>query len=250
VLFEAGSVFEATGAGRSSRSAFVMGATTPALQKGQGWGTQDGGFFDLKGDVENYCMPFQHRSLTYDGQTATTTTRDTRREHSWMALWWLQFGQLHPEIAATRKLRQSVFRCGDLSRSSISQELRVVRYQPLPRLSGVERDFSFVFDDGVTVREIQHSVTGLGFLSCAAWFRWRFSAGGKVPAGKYSLLLAGPSSVGRPHAAGNEAAACRRQSSRPGGLGGSCASRPIRKSREVTVGKNYPVSSCESEFQA
>src|ERR1700693_552140 len=50
-LSEAGSVFEATGPGPVEPKRICMGATTPPLQKPQGWGCRDGGFFDLKGDV-------------------------------------------------------------------------------------------------------------------------------------------------------------------------------------------------------
>ncbi len=52
-LFEAGSIFEATDHGASEPKRICMGATSPPLQKTQGWGSHDGGFFQLKGDVEN-----------------------------------------------------------------------------------------------------------------------------------------------------------------------------------------------------
>ena len=61
-----------------------------------------------------------------------------------------QFGQVHPDVAARRKLRQSVFIAELYLDRLYPQGLRVVRYQPLPRYPAVERDFSFVFDDGVT----------------------------------------------------------------------------------------------------
>ena len=188
-LFEAGSVFEATGGGTLEPKRICMGATTPALQKGQGWGTHDGGFFDLKGDVENLLHAFQHRSLTYDAQTADYYYPG----HSARALMdgalVAQFGQLHPEIAAARKLRQSVFVAEIYLDRLYPQELRVVRYQPLPRYPAVERDFSFVFDDGVTFEKIQHSVTGLGLSELRSFVPVEIFRGGKVPAGKYSLLL-------------------------------------------------------------
>jgi phenylalanyl-tRNA synthetase beta chain len=53
----------------------------------------------------------------------------------------------------------------------------------------VERDFSFVFDDGVTFEKIQHSITGLGVSELRSFVPVEIFRGGNVPAGRYSLLL-------------------------------------------------------------
>ena len=65
----------------------------------------------------------------------------------------------------------------------------MVRYQPLPRYPAVERDFSFVFDDGVTFEKIQQTVVGLGLAELRSFVPVEIFRGGNVPAGKYSLLL-------------------------------------------------------------
>jgi phenylalanyl-tRNA synthetase beta chain len=67
--------------------------------------------------------------------------------------------------------------------------LRVVRYEPLPRYPGVERDFSFVFDDGVAFEEIHRTVIGLGLAELRSFVPVEIFRGGNVPGGKYSLLL-------------------------------------------------------------
>jgi phenylalanyl-tRNA synthetase beta chain len=188
-LFEAGSVFEATGGGTLEPKRICMGATAPPLQKGQGWGTHDGAFFDLKGDVENLLHAFQHRSLTYDAQTADYYYPGHSARALLDSALVAQFGQLHPEIAAARKLRQSVFVAEIYLDRLYPQGLRVVRYQPLPRYPAVERDFSFVFGDGVTFEKIQHSVTGLGLSELRSFVPVEIFRPGNVPAGKYSLLL-------------------------------------------------------------
>jgi phenylalanyl-tRNA synthetase beta chain len=188
-LFEAGSVFEATGAATAEPKHICMGATSPPLQKTQGWGARDGGFFDLKGDVESLLHAFQHNSVKYDAQTAEYYYPG----HSARALMdgalVAQFGQIHPDIAAARKLRQSVF-IAELNLDRLyAQGLRVVRYQPLPRYPGVERDFSFVFEDGVTFESIQQTVVGLSLPELRSFVPVEIFRGGNVPAGKYSLLL-------------------------------------------------------------
>ena len=106
-----------------------------------------------------------------------------------MALLVAQFGQLHPDIAAARKLRQNVFIAEIYLDRLYAQGLRVVRYQPLPRYPAVERDFSFVFDDGVTFEKIEQVVIGLGLSELRSFVPVEIFRGGNVPAGKYSLLL-------------------------------------------------------------
>jgi phenylalanyl-tRNA synthetase beta chain len=188
-LFEAGSIFEATGAATAEPKRICMGATSPPLQKTQGWGARDGGFFDLKGDVENLLHAFQHNSVNYDAQTAEYYYPG----HSARALMdgalVAQFGQIHPDIAATRKLRQRVFIAELYLDRLYAQGLRVIRYQPLPRYPGVERDFSFVFEDGVTFGSIQQTVVGLSLPELRSFVPVEIFRGGNVSAGKYSLLL-------------------------------------------------------------
>jgi phenylalanyl-tRNA synthetase beta chain len=187
-LFEAGSVFEATETATSEPKRICMGATSPS-QKVQGWGAHDGGFFDLKGDVENLLYAFQHRSLKYDAQTADYYYPGHSARTLMDGALVAQFGQVHPDIAATRKLRQSVFIAELYLDRLYPQGLRAIRYQPLPRYPAVERDFSFVFDDGVTFEKIRKAVAGLEQPDLRSFVPVEIFRGGNVPAGKYSLLL-------------------------------------------------------------
>jgi phenylalanyl-tRNA synthetase beta chain len=166
-----------------------MGATSPPLQKTPGWDTHDGGFFDLKGDVENLLHAFQHKSLKYDAQTAEYYHPGRSARALMDGALVAQFGQIHPDIAASRKLRQNVF-VAELYLDRLYPEgLRVVRYQPLPRYPAVERDFSFVFDDGVAFEKLQETVLGIGLAELRSFVPVEIFRGGNVPSGKYSLLL-------------------------------------------------------------
>ena len=188
-LFEAGSVFEAIEGAKAEPKRICMGATSPPLQKTPGWGTRDGGFFDLKGDVENLLHAFQHRSLRYDAQTAEYYYPGHSARALMEGALVAQFGQIHPDIAIARKLRQSVFVAELYLDRLYPQGLRAIRYQPLPRHPAVERDFSFVFNDGVTFEKIQQTVIGLGLTQLRSFVPVEIFRGGKVPAGRYSLLL-------------------------------------------------------------
>ena len=188
-LFEAGSVFVASGTETVEPKRICMGATSPPLPKTAGWGAHDAGFFDLKGDVENLLHAFQHKSVQYDAQTAEyyhpAGSARVLMDGSLVA----QFGQIHPDIASARKLRQAVFIAEFYLDQLYPRGLRVVRYQPLPRYPAVERDFSFVFNDGVTFEKIQETVIGLGLSELRSFSPVEIFRGGNVPAGKYSLLL-------------------------------------------------------------
>ena len=188
-LFEAGSVFEAIEGAKAEPKRICMGATSPPLQKTPGWGTRDGGFFDLKGDVENLLHAFQHRSLRYDAQTAEYYYPGHSARALMEGALVAQFGQIHPDIAIARKLRQSVFVAELYLDRLYPQGLRAIRYQPLPRYPAVERDFSFVFNDGVPFEKIQQTVIGLGLTQLRSFVPVEIFRGGKVPAGRYSLLL-------------------------------------------------------------
>ena len=100
-----------------------------------------------------------------------------------------EFGQIHPDVAAARKLRHDVFVAELYLDRLYAHGLRLVRYEPLPRYPEVERDFSFVFDDGVTFESIVGKVNGLGLAELRSFVPVEIFRGGNVPAGKYSLLL-------------------------------------------------------------
>ena len=100
-----------------------------------------------------------------------------------------QFGQIHPDVAAARKLRQDVLIAEIYLDRLYQHDLRQVRYEALPRFPAVERDFSFVFEDGVEFAKIQQSVAGLGIAELRSFVPVEVFRGEKVGAGKYSILM-------------------------------------------------------------
>src|SRR6266446_9221860 len=118
-------------------------------------------FFDLKGDIETLLAPFTHWTLYYDANTADYyhPGRSARAVIDGTTV--AQFGQLHPDVAAARKLRQDVFVAEIYLDRLYQHDLRQVRYAALPRFPAVERDFSFVFDDSVVFETIRQSIAAL-----------------------------------------------------------------------------------------
>jgi phenylalanyl-tRNA synthetase beta chain len=225
-LFECGNVFEASGADSKvvekalEMKRISMGATGSVdaeVVRGlvPGAAARPFSFFDLKGDIESLLAPFSHWTLYFSGDgfdtsdiqkpsgeeavQQTMTFRDARMPDYYHpgrsaravldGATVAQFGQIHPDVAAARKLRQDVFVAEIYLDRLYQHDLRQVRYEALPRFPAVERDFSFVFDDGVEFEKIQESVTGLGIAELRSFVPVEVFRGEKVGAGKYSILM-------------------------------------------------------------
>ncbi|MFY9559949.1 MAG: phenylalanine--tRNA ligase subunit beta [Terriglobales bacterium] len=188
-LFETGNVFEASGEGAVELKRLCIGATGNAVEGGVHQRARPLSFFDVKGDVEDLLAPFASWTLYYDANT-TDYYHPGRSARAVMdGTTVAQFGQLHPDVAAARKLRQEVF-VGEIFLDRLYQhDLRQVRYEALPRFPAVERDFSFVFDDRVVFETIRQSVVGLGIAELRSFVPVEVFRGDKVRAGKYSILL-------------------------------------------------------------
>jgi len=193
-LFEAGNVFEASGEKSVELKRLCLGATGKVdanVVRGltPGAAQRPLSFFDLKGDVEALLAPFACWTLYFDSNAADYyyPGRSARAVMDGKAV--AQFGQLHPDIAAARKLRQDVFVAEIFLDQLYQHDLQQVRYEALPRYPAVERDFSFVFDDGVVFEKIHQSVAGLGIAELRSFVPVEVFRGEKVGAGKYSILL-------------------------------------------------------------
>src|SRR3984957_7456860 len=197
-LFEAGNAFEASGekatGGAIERKQIGLGAT----------GTEDAGvvrglavgaearplsFFDLKGDVEDLLAAFGYWELGFDAQTADYYHPGRSARAVMDGAMVAQFGQIHPDVAAARKLKQDVFVAEVYLDRLYQHDLRAVRYEALPRFPAVERDFSFVFEDAVEFEKIRQSVIALGVAELRGFVPVEIFRGEKVGAGKYSILM-------------------------------------------------------------
>ena len=199
-LFESGIVFEASGADSKlvekslELKRISIGATgnvDAEVVRGlvPGAAARPFSFFDLKGDIESLLAPFSHWTLYYDAQTADYYHPGRSARAVLDGATVAQFGQIHPDVAAARKLRQDVFVAEIYLDRLYQHDLRQVRYEALPRFPAVERDFSFVFDDGVEFEKIRQSVTELGIAELRSFVPVEVFRGDKVGAGKYSILL-------------------------------------------------------------
>jgi phenylalanyl-tRNA synthetase beta chain len=188
-LFEAGAIWEASGTKAAELKRICLGATGSAVEPCVNQPARPLSFFDMKGDVETLLEMFQHKTLSFDAQTAEYYHPGRSARAFMDGSTVAQFGQAHPNVAASRKLRQDVFLAEFYLDRLYIHGLREVKYEALPKYPAVERDFSFVFDDGVTFDKIQAAVAGLGLKELRRFVPVEIFRGGAVAAGKYSLLL-------------------------------------------------------------
>ena len=100
-----------------------------------------------------------------------------------------QFGQIHPEVVAARKLRQDVY-LAELDLEKLYElGLRPVRFRALGKYPAVERDFSFIFSDDIPFIEMRKTVAELDIREVKGFRPMEIFRGGSIAAGKYSVLL-------------------------------------------------------------
>ncbi len=198
-LFEMGSVYGMSSEDRVEPRWACLGATAAAVRAA----LPVGGALDVskdehavaaetfrgfKGDVENILAAFAG-APTYDRETAEYfhPGRSARALVNGAVVG--QFGQVHPELAAARKLRQDVFLAEFDLEALYGLGLRTVKFAPLGKYPAVERDFSFVFDDAVSFEEMRRAVAGLNIPELREFRPVEIFRGGSIAAGKYSVLL-------------------------------------------------------------
>jgi len=190
-LFEAGHVYEASGTQSVEPRRLCLAATgeAPPRNINRPEETRPLAFFDLKGDVEDLLGAFESTAVLYDARAPAYyhPGRSARAVVDGTPV--AQFGQLHPDVAAARKLKQEIWLAEVDLDALYPLGLREPRYRALPRYPAVERDFSFVFADSVLFENLQQAVSELKIAELQSFEPVEIFRGGNVPAGKYSILL-------------------------------------------------------------
>jgi phenylalanyl-tRNA synthetase beta chain len=203
-LFEIGGVYQFSGGERVEPKQACLGATLTAINSvlpaagaldvsrrdhvSENHASATEAFRGFKGDIENLLAAFSGE-IAYDRETAAYfhPGRSARATIDGVAM--AQFGQIHPEVAAARKLRQDVY----LAEFDLEQlyriGLRAVQFSPLAKYPAVERDFSFVFADLVQFIEMQKAVAKLGIPELRELRPVEIFRGGAIAPGQYSILL-------------------------------------------------------------
>jgi len=188
-LFEAGEVFEKLGDGHDERRHLGFIATGDVQPASVHLSAQPYTFFHMKGDLEELLHAFEHDSLAFDANQPPYLHpgRSARAvmDGETVAI----FGQLHPEQAAARKLRQDIYLAEVMLDRLYRHALREPHYRRISKFPAVQRDFSFVFDDAVMWEKIKAAVEDLRISELINLQPAEIFRGEKVGAGKCSLLL-------------------------------------------------------------
>jgi phenylalanyl-tRNA synthetase beta chain len=199
-LFEAGNVYEKVDERTQEHKRISLGATVESLTKH----LPKGGTLDMtksdnaaaleafrafKGDVESLLGAFGSKSLYFDEHSAEYFHPGRSARAVMDGTTVARLGQIHPDIAADRKLKQDVYVAEIYLERLYERELREPRYTQIPRYPAVDRDLSFIFDNAVTFEKIRGVVNALHLSDLRAFFPVEIFRGGAIAAGKYSVLL-------------------------------------------------------------
>jgi phenylalanyl-tRNA synthetase beta chain len=191
-LFESGNVFEQP---RTEHGEICIGATGNAEPASVHEPARPYSFFDLKGTVEELLSAFEHSSLYFDEHVgADYYHRGCSARAVLDGVTVARLGQLAPEIASARKLKQDIFIAEIRLERLYERRLRQPRYFAASRFPAVDRDFSFIFPNEVTFEKIQNAVSSLNIpelrgFSPGDLLRGKEAERAGIGQGKYSLLL-------------------------------------------------------------
>jgi phenylalanyl-tRNA synthetase beta chain len=194
-LFELGTVFSGTTEKVDERPALSFGAVGTLSEQGALHAARAIEFLDVKGVVEQVVGRFHSRAVLFDRFSAEAGLtpqwlhpyRAARVVVDGMTAGW--FGQLHPLIAAERKLKEPVL-LGELYLDRLYKlPLRQPIAREISRFQPVRRDFSLVLDESITWEKIDQAVAGLRIPELVEWRAREVFRDAKLGEGEYALLL-------------------------------------------------------------
>ena len=194
-LFELGTVFSGTTEKVDERPSLSFGAVGTLPEQGALHAARAIEFHDVKGVVEQVVGRFHARAVLFDRFPAEAGLtpewlhpyRTARVVVDGMTAGW--FGQLHPRVAAERKLKEPVL-LGELYLDRLYKlPLRQPIAREISRFQPVRRDFSLVLDESIAWEKIDQAVAGLRIPELVEWRAREVFRDAKLGAGEYALLL-------------------------------------------------------------
>jgi phenylalanyl-tRNA synthetase beta chain len=198
-LFEIGRHYRWEGTESVETRILTMGATGKAREKGLYDTARDFSFADLKGDLDSIGElagrlewrdggpDWLHGAKRGTVHLPPVISLEARNLSSIGVA-----GQLARRVAEKLKLRQDVF-LAELRLDPLYAAIRTTkesrRYEPLPRFPAVERDFSLLLAEGISLAQIADAIRSLGIAEINSIEAVDLFRGKNVPAGKYSLLV-------------------------------------------------------------
>jgi phenylalanyl-tRNA synthetase beta chain len=194
-LFELGTVFSGTTEKVEERPSLAFGAVGALPEQGPLHPARAIEFHDVKGAVEQVLARFQSRAVYFDRFPADAGLtpgwlhpyRAARVVVEGATVGW--FGQLHPQEAAARKIKDTVL-VGELYLDRLYKlPLRKPAAREISRFQPVRRDFSLVLDKKIEWETIDRTLASLEIPELVEWRVREVFHDVKLGGRDYSLLL-------------------------------------------------------------
>src|SRR6266853_1693046 len=189
-LFEIGRHYRLRGAESVETPILTLGATGQAREKGLYDLPRDYSFADLKGDVD--ALGVLPNSFTWNESGPVWLNPARRGTFALNNESLGEAGELTRRVADQLKLRQEIF-LAELQLEPLYSAIRAAsdarKYEPIPRVPAVERDFSLLLADGTHFSDVVAAIRALGIHEVASIEAVDLFRGKNVPAGQYSLLV-------------------------------------------------------------
>jgi phenylalanyl-tRNA synthetase beta chain len=194
-LFEVGTVFSGSTEKVDERPALAFGAAGTLPEQSALHAARAVEFHDVKGVVEQLLSRFQLRTIYFDRFPPESGLmpawlhpyRAARVNADGITVGW--FGQLHPNEAAARKIKEQVL-LGEIYLDRLYKlPLRKPAAQDVSRFQPVRRDFSLVLNDSVPWERVDQVLATLQIPELVEWRAREVFRDGKLGPHDYSLLL-------------------------------------------------------------
>lgn len=194
-IFELGTVFSGTTEKVDERPALAIGAAGALPDQSSLHPSRAIEFHDIKGVVEQLLSRFQTRDIYFDRFPADSGLtpawlhpyRAARVAAEGLTVGW--FGQLHPNEAAARKIRDAIF-IGEIYLDRLYKlPLRKPVAQDISRFQPVRRDFSLVLDRSIPWERIDEALRSLQIPELVEWCAAEVFRDARLGAQDYSLLV-------------------------------------------------------------
>ncbi len=194
-LFELGTVFSGTTERVDERPALAIAAAGNLPEQSSLHATRVIEFHDLKGAIEQILSRFQIRDTYFDRFPADAGLtpawlhpyRSARIVAEGLTVGW--FGQLHPNEAAARKIKDAVF-IGEIYIDRLYRlPLRKPAAREISRFQPVRRDFSLVLDQSIPWARIDQAIAALQIPELVDWRAAEVFRDARLGTQDYSLLV-------------------------------------------------------------
>lgn len=194
-LFELGTVFSGTTEKVEERPALALGAVGSLPAQSPLHPARALDFHDIKGVVEELVARFQTRDIYFDRFPADSGLmpawlhpyRAARVAAEGLTVGW--FGQLHPNEAAVRKIKDAVL-VGEIYLDRLYKlPLRKPTSRDISRFQPVRRDFSLVLDQGIPWERIDQALASTRIPELVEWRAREVFRDARLGSSDYSLLV-------------------------------------------------------------